>query len=880
MNLRGNGMADKTKVHELAKSWNMSASELLEHFRAANMRVTGEDQEVSSNQQTKIKTFLEEKKLLPSMKSKTITSKKMVVPHKLTLDKPEGSQPETVTLKRKTRGTLKVTGSQSRSAKTVSVEVRKKRTYVQRRVLDKARGKEEQKELEAIQPDQPKKKIDDLVPEDVEATVEKIGAVEPKTIVEKQEIAVKDDKKPTLKMADDLGIDKNIVQTNLEREKRLRELMAKEKEEEEFRTKKKSNVRGGEKTKRVRRKVNLRSVVLDDDEDLTNDLAESALYGTRHKAKVKRQVFEKPVEPMVREIAIPEVISVMELAQKMAVKVTEVIKFLMNLGVLVTANQTIDRDTAILVVEEMGHKPKLIQENIAEEELLKELESDAPSLPRAPIVTVMGHVDHGKTMLLDSIRKTKVVEKEAGGITQHIGAYHIETGKGAITFLDTPGHEAFTAMRARGAKLTDIVVLVVAADDGVMPQTIEAIQHAKAAEVPIVVAINKIDKPEADPERVKTELSNYEVISEEWGGDTIFVKISAKEGTGIDELLSAILLQAEVLELKAPESAPASGIVIESRLDKNKGPIASVLVLRGTLHVGDVLLAGVEFGHVRFMKNEQGVKVIKAGPSMPVEVFGLSGTPNAGDDFIYVADERKARNVALARKTKIKEKAQMVKPIKLEELFDNLKKEERPVLNLILKTDVQGSLEALKESLLKLSTDEVQVKLVSSGVGGITESDVNLALASRAIIVAFNVRADLSARTLIESSGLDVRYYSVIYNAVDEIKSALSGLLAPDIQEKVLGLAEVREVFRSSKFGTIAGCMVINGIVKRNKPIRLLRDNVVIYEGILDSLRHFKDDVNEVKQGKECGLGIKGYDDLKAGDQIEVFDRIEVKRTL
>jgi translation initiation factor IF-2 len=572
---------------------------------------------------------------------------------------------------------------------------------------------------------------------------------------------------------------------------------------------------------------------------------------------------------------------VSDLAQKMAVKATEVVKTLMSLGVMATVNQIIDRDTAVIVVETMGHKPKIMNENVLEESLMEDLKSDAELVSRAPVVTIMGHVDHGKTKLLDCIRRTKIAEGEAGGITQHIGAYHVKTEKGVVTFLDTPGHEAFTAMRARGVKITDIVVLVVAADDGVMPQTVEAIQHAKAAEVPIVVAVNKIDKPEADPERIRSELSQHEVISEEWGGDTIFVDISAKQAVGIDELLNAILLQAEMLELKAVKDTPAKGAVIESRLDVKRGPIATVLVQEGTLHVGDVMLAGLQFGHIRVMQDEFGNRITEAGPAIPAEVLGLSGTPMAGDTFFVTSSERKAREVALFRREKYRDIVRAAEsPVTLSNLFENINQNKISVLNIVLKTDVQGSLEALRESLLRISTDEVQVKIVSSGVGAITESDVNLAVASRAIIIGFNVRSDLPAKRLIESTGVDVRYHNIIYNVINEVKSALSGMLAPEIKEKTIGLAEVREVFRSSRFGTIAGCMVIDGIIKRNKPVRVLRNHVIIYEGDIDSLRRFKEDVSEVRQNTECGIGIKNYNDIQVGDQIEVFDRIEVERKL
>ena len=595
-----------------------------------------------------------------------------------------------------------------------------------------------------------------------------------------------------------------------------------------------------------------------------------------------KHTFSKPTAPIVHEVAIPESITVAELAQKMSVKATEVIKAMMKLGSMVTINQVLDQETAAIVVEELGHTYRLLKENALEEEVSASTDSDdLEQKPRAPVVTIMGHVDHGKTSLLDYIRRTKVAAGEAGGITQHIGAYHVVTPKGSITFLDTPGHAAFTQMRARGAKATDVVILVVAADDGVMPQTQEAIQHAKAAGVPLVVAVNKIDKPEADLDRVKSELSKYEVISEEWGGDTLFAYVSAKTGEGVDDLLDQVLVQAEILELTAPDDGPARGVVIESRLDKGRGPVATVLVQRGKLHKGDVILSGLEFGRVRAMLDETGKALNEAGPSMPVEILGLSGAPNAGDEVVTVTDERKAREVALFRQGKFREvKLAKQQQAKLENLFGQLEEGKLHTLNIVLKADVQGSVEALSDALTKLSTDEVKVKIIASGVGGITESDANLAMASEAIIIGFNVRADNSAKKIIEEEGLDLHYYSVIYEAIDQVKSALAGMLAPEFKEQIIGLAEVRDVFRSPKFGAIAGCLVIEGMVKRNNPIRVLRDNVVIYEGALESLRRFKDDVNEVRSGTECGIGVRNYNDVRVGDHIEVYERVEVKRSL
>lgn len=591
--------------------------------------------------------------------------------------------------------------------------------------------------------------------------------------------------------------------------------------------------------------------------------------------------FAKPTAPVIREVAIPETITVAELAKRMSVKAAEVIKAMMGLGAMATINQVIDQDTAVIVVEEMGHRPRPLKADAIEETLGDVLSIGSKTESRAPVVTIMGHVDHGKTSLLDYIRRTKVAAGEAGGITQHIGAYHVSTPKGEITFLDTPGHAAFTAMRARGAQATDIVVLIVGADDGVKPQTVEAIQHAKAANVPIIVAVNKMDKPDADPDRVMNELSSYEVISEEWGGDTIFARISAKTGSGVDELLDSILLQAELLELKATTDGAAKGVVIESRLDKGRGPVATVLVQSGTLHKGDILLAGLQYGRIRALVSDNGSLVDSAGPSIPVEVLGLSAVPHAGDEAVVVPDEKRAREVALFRQGKYRDvKLARRQKNSLEGIFDNLSASDAKALNIVLKADVQGSIEAISDALVKLSTDEVKVEVISSGVGGITESDVHLAIASNALLIGFNVRADSGAKRLAEQESVPLHYFSVIYDIVDQIKSALSGMLAPQFKEEIIGMAEVRDVFRSPKLGAIAGCMVVEGTIKRNNPIRVLRNNVVIYEGTLESLRRFKEDVLEVRQGLECGIGVKNYNDVKVGDMIEVFETIEVKRDI
>ncbi|ABO46112.1 translation initiation factor IF-2 [Francisella tularensis] len=590
--------------------------------------------------------------------------------------------------------------------------------------------------------------------------------------------------------------------------------------------------------------------------------------------KVKKQEFTKPVENTVRTVEIHEGITVSELAQKMAVKGAEIVKVLFNMGVMATINQSLDQDTAILIVEEMGHKYTLHNENALEEAVTIVDRSSYKKISRAPVVTIMGHVDHGKTSLLDYIRQTRVVAGEAGGITQHIGAYSVKTDKGSITFLDTPGHEAFTSMRARGAKSTDIVILVVAADDGVMPQTEEAIQHAKAARVPIVVAVNKIDKPEADPDKVISELAQRNVIPESWGGDVMFVNVSAKTGEGVADLLEAVLLQSEVLELEAFAEGLAEGVVIESRLEKGRGPVATVLVQNGNLKQGDNILCGTEYGRVRAMHNDLGKKIKAAGPATPVEILGLSGVPAAGDEMVVIENEKKAKELAAQRSQKQKEaKIAQEQSLKLSNMFNNMGKEgEQQVLKIILKGDVQGSVEAIRESLLKLSTDEVKVDIIASGIGAITSSDVTLAVASTAVVIGFNVRADSAAKKLAETDGVEFRYYNIIYDLIDDVKKAMSGLLSPEMKEQIIGIAEVREVYRSSKFGSIAGCMVIEGVVKRTNPIRVLRNNVVIYEGTLESLKRFKDDASEVKKGLECGIGVKNYNDVREGDQIEVFE--------
>ncbi|WJW76514.1 translation initiation factor IF-2 [Thiohalobacter sp. IOR34] len=778
------------------------------------------------------------------------------------------AEPAKVTLKRKTRSELKVKAPGGRAAptKTVAVEVRKKRTYVKRSAVleEDSRRKEEE---EAAR----------LAREQAEAAARAEAEARRKAKEEEERRAQEDAARRK---------ESEEAARKAELEKRLAEEAARLKAEEEARRQQEQAAAAREQ----QRKGSKRGAPDKGGRYGRKELHVAADKSGRRKKKGRtrsvsisasdKHGFERPTAPVVREVTLPETITVAELAQKMSVKAAELIKQLMKMGIMATINEVLDQETAQIVVEELGHKVKLLKEDEIEQEIVP-TEVEGERVPRAPVVTIMGHVDHGKTSLLDYIRRTKVAAGEAGGITQHIGAYHVDTDKGSITFLDTPGHAAFTAMRARGAEVTDIVILVVAADDGVMPQTEEAIQHARAAGVPLVVAVNKIDKPEADPDRVKNELAQHDVIPEDWGGDVPFVHVSAKTGEGIDELLDAVLLQAEMMELTAVKDCPANGVIIEARLDRGRGPVATVLVRNGVLHKGDVILSGSEYGRVRAMFDENGKPVSEAGPAMPVEVLGLSGTPNAGDDVVVVPDERKAREVAQFRQGKSRDsRLARQQQAKLDEVFSRMGGGEVHELNLLIKADVQGSLEALRDSLTKLSNDEVRVKIVSGGVGGINESDVNLAVASGAILIGFNVRADAAARRLIEEQGVDLHYYSVIYEAIDDVKKAISGMLSPEVKEEIIGLAEVKDVFRSSKLGAIAGCMVVDGVVRRNAPIRVLRDNVVIFEGELESLRRHKDDVNEVRAGTECGIGVKDYNDIKPGDQIEVFERTEVARTL
>jgi len=780
----------------------------------------------------------------------------------------ESSGPKKITLRRRTKSELHVSSRQGRG-KSVSVEVRKKRTYVKRGdVIDEENRKRDQVRQEEEQRVAAEEAI-------VREAAERKQAEEDQRAREEEEVRLKAEQEAEQKRQEELSRkqaaapDKKPVAKPTEKPK------------QDIATQQAAEKRTDRKGKRSDKTTRYGRAELHVSTDKSGRRSKKRKTHTRQLASAGEHGFEKPTAPIVHDVAIPESITVGDLAQKMSVKAGEVIKIMMNLGSMVTINQVLDQETASVVVEEMGHNVKLLKENAVETEVISVEETDAELLPRSPVVTIMGHVDHGKTSLLDHIRKSRVADGEAGGITQHIGAYHVETAKGMICFIDTPGHAAFTAMRARGAKVTDLVILVVAADDGVMPQTKEAIQHAKAAGVPLVVAINKIDKEDAQLDRVKQELVAEEVVPEDWGGDVMFMPVSAKTGEGIDDLLDAILLQAEILELKAPVDAPAKGIVVESRLDKGRGPVATVLIQSGTLHKGDIVLLGNEYGRVRAMLDENGKPIEHAGPAIPVEILGMSGTPNAGDEAIAVADERKAREVASFRREKSRHaKLARQQAAKLENMFAQMEGGKLSELNVIMKADVQGSLEALTDALTRLSTDEVAVKIVASGIGGINETDVNLAVASEAILIGFNVRADAAAKRVIEEESVDLHYYSVIYDVIEEVKSSLSGMLAPEYREEIIGLAEVRDVFRSPKLGAIAGCLVTEGMIKRSSPIRVLRENVVIYEGELESLRRFKDDVNEVKSGVECGIGVKNYNDVSAGDQIEVYERVTVARTL
>ena len=844
-------------VKELASVLGVTVDRLLTQLNKAGVEKTNPDDTVSDDQKVQLLNFLRNS-------------------HGGQAEALGVAEPRKITLKRKSVSELRQQVGSGRAGqtrtKTVNVEVRKKRTYVKRSAIveeneqlkkdiedrERLRALRQEEEQARLQAEEEAKRQAEKEAEEAAAKAKEAAAKpEVESKVEQVPVPVAETPKP-------------------EEEKRKAAAAAEEPARGKKGKREKGSAEKAEKETRYGRKE------LHVDSSKSGRRKKSKSRGSSSvTAQSSKHGFERPTAPIVHIVAIPETITVAELAQKMSVKAAELIKVLMGMGSMVTINQVLDQETAALVVEELGHTVKLVNEDAIEENLGSEEEITGEQLTRAPAVTIMGHVDHGKTSLLDYIREAKVAASEAGGITQHIGAYHVDTPKGTITFLDTPGHAAFTAMRARGAKATDIVVLVVAADDGVMPQTKEAIQHAKAAKVPIVVAINKIDKEDAQPDRVKQELVAEEVVPEDWGGDVQFVNVSAKTGEGIDQLLDAILLQSEILELTAVKDCPARGVIIESRLDKGRGPVATMLIQNGTLRKGDILLSGTEYGRVRALLDEFGKPIDEAGPSTPVEILGLSGAPGAGDEAIVVKDERKAREVALFRAGKFREtKLARQQESKLENMFSQMEEGSKSVLNLVVKADVQGSAEAINDALVKLTSDEVEVKIVGSGVGGINESDVNLAVASNAIIMGFNVRADAVAKRLIEDEGVDLHYYSVIYDLIDEVKRALSGMLEPETREQIVGLAEVRDVFRSPKLGAIAGCMVVEGTVKRNNPIRVLRDNVVIYEGELESLRRFKDDVQDVRAGTECGIGVKNYNDVRPGDQIEVYEYVKVQRTL
>jgi len=788
----------------------------------------------------------------------------------------DATAPRKVTLKRKTLSELRVSGSGPRAAtRTVNVEVRKRRTYVKREVVEEQMGTDDADREEArqiLEESRAQREAVDRVAQEAAEQARLQKEEEARLAAEEQ--AKKDAEEQTRKEAEERA-QQEADRRRAEDEERKREEERARKLAEEQRRRENEKKKSTPKTRYGRKELHVAG-------GAATRRRKPGFRGRSSSSRPSEHGFSKPTAPVTRVVDVPEAITVADLAKQMAVKAGEVIKVLMQMGIMVTINQNLDQDTAILVVEEMGHSARAAEDKDIESQLIaEEVEAVGDAVTRPPVVTVMGHVDHGKTSLLDHIRHSHVADAEAGGITQHIGAYHVKTDRGIVTFLDTPGHAAFTAMRARGAQATDIVILVVAADDGVMPQTKEAIQHARAAETPIIVAINKIDRQAADLDRVRTELSKEEVIPEDWGGEDIFVNVSAKTGEGIDTLLENILLQAEVMELTANPESRARGVVVESSLDKGRGPIATLLIQQGTLNRGDMILAGQEYGRVRAMFNESGEPIESAGPSMPAVVQGLSGVPAAGDEMLAVANERKARDASSQRQDRQREsRLARQQAANLQNLFENMGKEEQTSVNLLIRADVQGSVEALRDALTKLSNDDVKVNVVASGVGAITENDASLAQASNAIIIGFNVRADATARKVIQEHELDLHYYSVIYDAIDEVKSAITGLLGTEIREQIIGLAEVKDVFRSSKLGAIAGCLVVEGVVRSHNPIRVLRDNVVIFEGELESLRRFKDEAKEVQSGTECGIGVKMYNDVKPGDHIECFERIEVARTL
>jgi translation initiation factor IF-2 len=843
-------MTDVT-VRQFADVVGLPVDRLMVQLDEAGLKISGADDTISDTEKMQLLSYLRKS----HGKSDSLSV----------------SQPKKVTLRRKSHTELRTSVSRGSAAKTVSVEVRKKRTYVKRADLlaeEQERLKQEADEKAAILAEREARQ---QAEKDALRRAEEEAARKAEEEVKRAEDVKRRQQEEETRKADE---ERKKIDDEALAQSRAEQEAQQQKSEQDRKAKRRDS--GDQATKYGRKELHVAK----------------GKGGRRKKKRAPGAVavktsgehgFEMPTAPVIHEVEIPEAITVSELAQKMSIKGTELVKSLMKMGVMATINQSLDRDTATLVVEELGHVAIAASDHDLEAEIEQRAarEVTGEKVQRPPVVTIMGHVDHGKTSLLDYIRSTRVAAGEAGGITQHIGAYHVETPKGMISFLDTPGHAAFTAMRARGAKATDIVILVVAADDGAKPQTLEAIQHSKAAEVPMVIAINKIDKPEADPDRVKTELAQQNVIPEGWGGDTQFIEVSAKTGQGIDELLDAVLLQADLLELTAVEDCPAQGVVIESTLDKGRGPVATVLVQNGVLRKGDILIAGQEWGRVRAMFDESGMAIESAGPSMPAVVLGLSGTPAAGEDALVINDERRARELTEFRYQKQREiKLARQQQAKLEDMFANMGKGEQATLNIILKADVQGSVEALRDSLSNIDAAEVSVKIVSSGVGGFNETDANLAVASNAIMIGFNVRADAAARRVIEEHDIELRYYSVIYNAIDQVKAALSGMLAPEVSEKIIGMAEVRDVFRAPKIGAIAGCMVVEGLVRRSAPIRVLRDNVVIFEGELESLRRFKDDVNEVRNGMECGIGVRGYNDVKVGDQIEIFERVEKARTV
>ena len=860
-------------VKQLAESVGTPVEKLLTQMGAAGLPHKNESDSVNDDQKHK---------LLSHLKSSHGES---------------SDAPTKITLKRKITTTLK-SGGGSKS-KTVSIEVRKKRTYVKRDEVDGAETENAGAPVVKVEVDRATQRAEEDAKLDaarLKASIEKKakenqGAQKTEADSSEQSKSAAATSQPNANTVP--GGDVAGAEATMGKEDRTTEKKKHPKEREPVRRAEDGNAAtadGGRKAghKKVGKKAEVQRASThrsgNKHQQMLTALDEDSFSARRRKAKKAKKnlehQFEKPTAPVIRVVEIGESITVGELAQQMAVKSADVVKMLFKMGVMATVNQPLDQDTAILIAEEMGHKYVIVNDNLLEDTMMEVTYSGEVG-PRAPVVTVMGHVDHGKTSLLDFIRKSRVTAGESGGITQHIGAYHVESARGMITFLDTPGHAAFTAMRARGAKATDVIILVVAADDGVMPQTIEAITHARAAGVPIVVAINKMDKESADPERVINELSQHGVIQESWGGDTQFIQVSAHSGLGIDELLEAVSLQAELLELRAHHTGPGKGVVIESSLDKGRGAVATVLVQSGLLKRGDVILAGSFYGRVRALLDETGKPADEAGPSIPVEVLGLNGTPNAGDEFVVAENERAARDVANLRYSRTKGAIHSLQQAaKLDALFANMDGSERKVLNVVLKADVRGSLEAITGSLLKLGNDEVKVNIVSSGVGAISESDSNLAISAHAVVFGFNVRATGNAREVIERGGLDLRYYNVIYDLIDDVRAALNGMLSPELREEFVGLAVVRDIFNSPKYGQIAGCMVIDGTVHRNKKIRVLREEVVIYEGELESLRRFKDDVQEVRQGMECGIGVKNYTDVQVDDKIEVFDIREVARTI